>query len=178
MTALFFLAFAYFAVGQAAVARNQTQTAADAAALAAARDGRDQLHDLLLAALTSGDLDAIKAVLARSALDVGGACAKAYPYAADNGADVDRCGLAPGPGIGFEVEVTSRSSVGKSVVKGSEDVIPTAEATAVVEPRCTPDGIDGVAVRLMCEHGPVTVDPTAGGFVLDLSTFYTVHLSK
>src|SRR5690606_38995430 len=40
---LLFLAFAYFAVGQAAANRNDAQTAADAAALAAAQDKRDQL---------------------------------------------------------------------------------------------------------------------------------------
>ena len=40
---LLFLAFAYFAVGQAAVNRNGAQTAADAAALAAAQEARDQL---------------------------------------------------------------------------------------------------------------------------------------
>jgi hypothetical protein len=40
---LLFLAFAYVAVGQAAVNRGGTQTAADAAALAAAQDTRDQL---------------------------------------------------------------------------------------------------------------------------------------
>lgn len=40
---LLFLAFAYVAVGQAAVNRGGAQTAADAAALAAAQDTRDQL---------------------------------------------------------------------------------------------------------------------------------------
>lgn len=40
---LLFLAFAYLAVGQAAVNRGGAQTAADAAALAAAQDTRDQL---------------------------------------------------------------------------------------------------------------------------------------
>jgi len=43
---LLFLAFAYLAVGQAAANRNGAQTAADAAALAAAQDTRDQLAEL------------------------------------------------------------------------------------------------------------------------------------
>ncbi|WP_031520562.1 pilus assembly protein TadG-related protein [Streptomyces sp. NRRL F-5123] len=178
LTALFFLAFAYFAVGQAAVSRNTTQTAADAAALAAAREGRDALHDAVLTALGSGDPQALKALLAHSPQDVAAACGKASAFAADNGAEVDDCGLAPGADFGFTVKVTSRSSVGSSVVKGSEDVYPTAEATAVVEPRCSLDGLDGTAVRLACDQGSLTVDPTAGGFVLDLSALYTVHLSK
>lgn len=46
---LLFLAFAYFAVGQAAVNRNGAQTAADAAALAAAQETRDGLADLWVA---------------------------------------------------------------------------------------------------------------------------------
>jgi hypothetical protein len=178
MSALFFLAFAYFAVGQASVSRNTTQTAADAAALAVARESRDQLHDDVLAALTSGDPRAVEEVLARSTTDVVGDCGKAYAFAADNGAKVDDCGRAPGPALGFTVKVTSLSSVGTSVVKGTDDVYSTAEATAVVEPRCALGGITGAVIHLDCVHGPVTVDPTAGGFVLDLSTFYTVHLSK
>jgi len=178
MSALFFLAFAYFAVGQAAVSRNTTQTAADAAALAAARDGRDQLHDDALAALASGDAIAIKAVLARSKADVIAACGKAGTFAADNDARIDDCGLAPGPDLAFTVKVTSASSVGTSVVKGTEDTYSTAKATAVVEPRCALDDVAGAGVPLICDHEPGKGDPTAAGFVLDLSTFYTVHLSK
>lgn len=178
LTALFFLAFAYFAVGQAAVARNTTQTAADAAALAAAREGRDALHDLVLTALGSDDPLALKALLAGSPKDVAAACGMAADFASDNDATVDDCALSRGAEFGFTVKVTSRSPVGRSVVKGSEDVYPEAEATAVVEPRCTLDGLDGTAVRLACDQGGLTIDPTANGFVLDLSALYTVHLSK
>jgi hypothetical protein len=165
-------------VGQAAVSRNTAQTAADAAALAVARESRDQVHDDVLAALTSGDEAALKAVLQRSGTDLRAACGKAYAFASANDATVDSCDPAAGSPPGFTVHVTSRSSVGSSVVKGSENVHARAQATALVEPRCTVDGLHGVLVELTCDHGRVTVDPTAGGFVLDLSTFYTVHLSK
>lgn len=179
MAALFFLAFAYFAVGQAAVSRNTTQTAADAAALAAAREGRDQLHDDVLDALTSGDTKALEGVLASSPHDVNdAACGKAYAFASDNGAKVDGCNRAPGLPLGFRVTVQSLSSVGRSAVKGSENVYAKAEATAVVEPRCAVDGFQDALVHLTCGHKSVSVDPTADGFTLDLSTFYTVHLSK
>jgi Flp pilus assembly protein TadG len=178
LSALFFLAFAYFAVGQAAVSRNTTQTAADAAALAVARESRDQLHDAVLAALTSGDETALTQVLQRSGTDAVAACGEAYTFASANDAKVDRCDPLSGSLPGFTVHVTSLSSVGSSVVRGSEDVYASAQATAVVEPRCAVDGFQGVLVQLICDHDRVTVDPTASGFQLDLSTFYTVHLSK
>jgi hypothetical protein len=54
----------------------------------------------------------------------------------------------------------------------------TAEATAVVVPRCAVDGTDGKAVRFSCRNGELTVDPTSDGFTLDLSDFYIVRLSK
>jgi hypothetical protein len=178
LTALFFLAFAYFAVGQASVARNATQTAADAAALAAAREARDQMQDTVLSALDAKDLRALKAVLAASPRDISAACRNADAFASENGARVDECGLAPGFAFGFTVKVTSRSSVGRSVVNGSEDVYPTAEATAVVDPRCTAEGFAGPIAQLMCDGSRLTVDPTATGFALNLSIFYRVHLSK
>lgn len=132
----------------------------------------------MLAALTSGDEQAVKAVLERSGTDVYDACGQAYAYASDNGAKVVDCGVAGGSAPGFTVKVTSLSSVGKSVVKGSETVYSTALATAVIEPRCAVDGIEGALVKLTCDHDDLTVDPTAGGFALDLSTFYRIHLSK
>lgn len=178
MSALFFLAFAYFAVGQAAVSRNGTQTAADAAALAVARASRDQLHDDVLTALTSGDEPALQAVLQRSGTDLRAACGQAYAFASANGAKVDGCEPADGSPTAFTVHVTSLSSVGSSVVKDTEDVYASAQATAVVQPRCVVDGLQGVLVQLTCDHDRVTVDPTADGFVLDLSTFYAIHLSK
>jgi hypothetical protein len=178
ISALFFLAFAYFAVGQAAVSRNTTQTAADAAALAAARESRDQLGTDVLAALKSGDIEAVKAVLQRAGTDIDAACGKAYAYAADNGAKVLDCGPGDGPLPGVTVSVKSLSSVGKSVVKGSDGIYAQAQATAVVEPRCDVGGIDGVVVELACDKGDMTEDPTTPGFKLDLSALYTVHLSK
>ncbi|MEK8144688.1 pilus assembly protein TadG-related protein [Streptomyces sp. M10(2022)] len=50
---LLFLAFAFFAVGQASATRNGAQGAADAAALAAAQDARDGMRLPFLAALES-----------------------------------------------------------------------------------------------------------------------------
>nr|WP_272919867.1 pilus assembly protein TadG-related protein [Streptomyces sp. SID4948] len=175
IAALFFLAFAYFAVGQASVARNGAQTAADAAALAAAREQRDEVHDAFLAALLSGNLDVLGQLLA-AANGPGSPCAVAGDYAADNRADVVSCVPVAGP-PGWTVGVRMLGTVGPSVVKGSDSIHATAHATAVVEPRCTLDDAKKPVVDFTCDNGPLDIDPTQTGFVLDLSDFYTVHLS-
>jgi hypothetical protein len=162
-------------VGQAAVARNGAQTAADAAALAAAREQRDEVHDAFLAALLSGDTDALAQLLA-NANGPGSPCSVAGTYAADNRAELTGCDPTQGP-PGWTVAVRSVGSVGPSVVNGTEDIHATAHATAVVEPRCTPGDANKPVVDFTCDNGPLDIDPTQTGFVLDLSDFYTVHLS-
>ncbi|WP_308692521.1 pilus assembly protein TadG-related protein [Streptomyces diastaticus] len=52
---LLFVAFAFFAFAQAAVARNGAQSAADAAALAAAQESRLALFDGLVESIGDGD---------------------------------------------------------------------------------------------------------------------------
>jgi hypothetical protein len=234
MAALFFLAFAFFAVGQAAVVRNTAQTAADSAALAAARADRDAVHDAFLAALTSGDFAGLGDLLRDLGTHDGEACAAAALYAGENDAGVDEGGCVPVSGPpGYTVSVTSLGTVGTSVVDGTETKRAHATATAVIEPRCTlsedegnagdgggagggangganggdtgganggtgggTGGADGGTngggdgghggggthdagpITFACHDGDVTIDPTAADFVLDLSTFYTVHLSK
>lgn len=178
MAAFFFLAFAYFAVGQASVARSSAQSAADAAALAAAREARDQLRDDLLSALDSGDQQALEAVLGASPQGVGTACKEARAFAADNNARVYACGPAHGSAFGFTVAVRSRKPVGKSVVGSTQTTFAKATATAVVEPRCVVGPKDGKRLGFVCADQHVTVDPTSADFRLDLSTFYAIHLSR
>ncbi|MFI1097169.1 pilus assembly protein TadG-related protein [Streptomyces sp. NPDC020917] len=177
MAALFFLAFAYFAVGQASVTRNGAQTAADAAALAAAREYRDEVGADFLKALTAGDLTALGNLLTGLGPDDGAACSAAGSFAGDNDADVRSCQRVSGP-PGYTVGVRTRGTVGSSVIHGTQDLHATASATAVVEPRCRAGDKDGHAVRFTCDGGDLTVDPTAAGFLLDLADFYSVHLSK
>ncbi|MEY9993919.1 hypothetical protein ABIE67_005951 [Streptomyces sp. V4I8] len=129
---LLFLAFAYLAVGQAAANRNGAQTAADAAALAAAQDTRDQLagmwvDDVLDPAKWQDIFDGIGVEL--------GGCGRADELAAQNDAAVDGCD--PVEPLGYTVTVTSTKPVGDSIVPGTEDMKSTAAATAVIEPRCT-----------------------------------------
>lgn len=175
MSALFFLAFAFFAVGQASVDRNSAQAAADAAALAAARESRDEAHDAFLAALIAGDTDKLGNLLQFLGQGSGEPCAKAEEFADDNGASAT-CGPDGAPGA-YTVDVRSLTSVGKTVVHGTEDVKATAHASAEVVPRC--DGLQKVAgiLTFTCDSGKVVVDPASVGFRLDLSAFYTVHLT-
>ncbi|WNI19756.1 pilus assembly protein TadG-related protein [Streptomyces sp. ITFR-21] len=179
MAALFFLSFAYLAVGQASVARNGAQTAADAAALAAAREERDLLGNQFLAALLAGDQAALRQLLTYAAGEAGcgGAPgAAAADYAADNQAELTDCAPVFGP-PGFRVAVRTLGTVGPSVVPGTEDIKAVAHATAVLEPRCTLGGLSLPVVDFDCDNGPLDIDPTDAGFILDLSDFYTVHLS-
>ncbi|MBY8877129.1 hypothetical protein K7862_05665 [Streptomyces sp. PLK6-54] len=177
MAALFFLAFAYFAVGQATVKRNGAQTAADAAALAAARQYRDEVKTDFLHALTSGDLTELGNLLNRLGPDDGAACSAAGSYAGDNDAEVQSCQQVNGP-PGYTVGVRSTGTVGSSVIHGTQNMHAVASATAVVEPRCQAGDKDGNSVRFTCDDGDLTIDPTASGFLLDLADFYSVHLSK
>ncbi|MFK8909463.1 pilus assembly protein TadG-related protein, partial [Streptomyces sp. YS-3] len=136
MAGLLFLAFAYFAVGQAAAKRNEAETAADAAALAAAQDYRDRLHDKLLTGfdpvLWKDVLDGLRGGNAYAS------CGAAEALAASNGASVKTC--VPGDWPGYTVSVRTTTTAGKSVVAATETSRGTAEATAVIEPRC---GIEG-----------------------------------
>ncbi|WP_328423991.1 pilus assembly protein TadG-related protein [Streptomyces sp. NBC_00443] len=131
---LLFLAFAYLAVGQAAANRNGAQTAADAAALAAAQESRDQLAGDWLAVV--GDPTKWQDILDGDTELVDG-CWRAYELAAQNDADVQGCGRAEP--LGYTVDVETNKSVGDSIVPGTEDKKSTASATAVIEPRCTFD---------------------------------------
>jgi hypothetical protein len=174
---LLFLAFAYFAVGQAAVARNGAQTAADAAALGAARAARDSIHDDFLDALKSGDIPALTALLNGKGMDAVDGCAAAAAYAGDNKADRRICERVSDP-VGYRVGVRTQGTVGKSVVKGTETQHAVAIATAVVQPRCTADAAEGTKVTFICDGENVSVDPTADGFQLNLAEFFSVHLSE
>lgn len=140
VAALLFLALAFFAVGRAGATRNGAQTAADAAALAAAQDYRDQLLTGFLAALgpRTGTGGGWQDWLAGLGADRGTACRAAASYAGLNGAQPGlTCDQGEEPGS-FRVTVTSEKTVGRSVVPGTENRHAKASAKAVVAPRCMP----------------------------------------
>ncbi len=175
--ALFFLAFAFFAVGQASVTRNKAQTAADAAALGAARATRDGIEGDFLNSLKAGDIGALKNLLNGEGMDGAGACDAAATYANDNQADRTSCARVDGP-PGYTVGVRTQGTVGNSVVNGTETMHAKAKATAVVQSRCTADGASGNTVTFICAGQKVIVDPTTNDFKLNLAEFFSVHLSE
>ncbi|MFB7407858.1 pilus assembly protein TadG-related protein [Streptomyces sp. NPDC056202] len=136
---LLFLAFAYFAIGQAAITRNGAQTAADAAALAAAQDARDQLRDGWLDVLS--DPTQWDRFLGGKEYFDSSACRQAATFAASNEAELwgDGCTRVLGGGEGFRVTVRTTGTVGSSLIPGTESQHATATAEALIEPRCTFD---------------------------------------
>ncbi|MER6346642.1 pilus assembly protein TadG-related protein [Streptomyces sp. NPDC001595] len=128
---LLFLALAYLAVGQAGATRNEAQTAADAAALAAALETRDQLTEKWLENVLEPDT---WQDIFDGEVQVFGACERAGQLAAQNDAQVTYCGSG-GP-LDYTVDVQTNDTVGDSIVPGTEDMHAQESATAVIEPRC------------------------------------------
>ncbi|QKW29182.1 hypothetical protein HUT11_26025 [Streptomyces seoulensis] len=132
MGGLLFLALAYFAVGQATVNRGGAQTAADAAALAAAQDTRDQLADEWVREV----LDPAKweDIFTGNGQGLEPSCPRAGQLAEQNDAHLLRCDPE---GLEFTVDVQTNKSMGKSVVPITESKRSKASATAVIKPLCT-----------------------------------------
>ncbi|MGW3092529.1 pilus assembly protein TadG-related protein [Streptomyces sp. NPDC001102] len=176
---LLFLAFAYVAVGQAAVTRNGAQTAADAAALAAAQDTRDKLAEQWK--LVVDDPAKWQDILDGHAAVLDG-CERAGQLAARNEAHLLGCDpqLAD---LSYTVQAETDGTVGESIVPGTESRHAKASAKAVIQPLCQfpPLGTDpggDAPPQLTCEHGrrwPVNPDdPTDLPEPKDL---FDVHLA-
>ncbi|MGA5350647.1 pilus assembly protein TadG-related protein [Streptomyces griseoincarnatus] len=129
---LLFLALAYLAVGQAAANRNGAQTAADAAALAAAQERRDQLAGAWVENLL--DPEKWQDIFDGLAEGLTPTCWRAEQLAASNDAAVLNCN-ADGL-LSYTVEVQTNKTVGDSIVPGTETKKSRATATALIEPRC------------------------------------------
>lgn len=196
VTGLLFLALAFFAVGQAGATRNGAQSGADAAALAAAQESRDQFGiELLANFFTPGYLDDIFNGSPNGPF-VG--CEEARHLAEENDVRVKpgACGTADGGRWGFTVEVETREPMGDSILPGTEDKRAEAMATAVVEPRCdfkpaVEDGDEGedpepeegeeeepsLPGELVCDGDPLDLDPEK--LVLpDMSVLFSVRLAE
>ncbi|MFI1469606.1 pilus assembly protein TadG-related protein [Streptomyces wuyuanensis] len=136
VASLLFLALAFFAVGQAGATRNGAQTGADAAALAAAKQSRDQFELELLANINPAFLTAIFNLGQFGSFR---GCEAAYPMAQQNDTVVTGpggCSPAFNGRWAFTVEVQTRKPVGDTVLPGTETKKATAKATAELESRC------------------------------------------
>ncbi|MDX3456948.1 pilus assembly protein TadG-related protein [Streptomyces sp. ME02-8801-2C] len=177
---LLFAAVAFFVFAQAASVRNGAQSAADAAALAAAQDARDEMVDGLVAAIEADDdwldwLDGDEPV-------GDGAQAAAQALAADNDSSLDgeAVQVVQDGYPGFRVNIQTNYTVGNSIIPGTESMRGKAHATAVVQPRCENvppvDPLD--PFELDCDGETVTIDP--GHFnpddFPDASVLFSVHL--
>ncbi|MFC8370188.1 pilus assembly protein TadG-related protein [Streptomyces sp. NPDC057239] len=176
---LLFLAFAYFAVGQAAANRNDAQTAADAAALAAAQNRRDQLAGAWVQNL----LDPTKwqGIFNGSAEGIAPSCWRADQLAAQNDAVVLSC--LPEGLLSFRVVVETNDTVGDSIVPGTEDEKSQEPATAVIEPRCefeppVEEAGEDTLPLLTCEGREWELDPKGPRELLPRpEDLFDVHLA-
>ncbi|MFJ8084189.1 pilus assembly protein TadG-related protein [Streptomyces sp. NPDC096205] len=174
---LLFLALAYLAVGQAAANRNGAQTAADAAALAAALEARDQLAQ----AWAEDVLDPTKwQDIFNGTGPAVDACWRAYDLAAVNDATANGCGHPDGP-LSFEVTVTAAEAVGDSIVPGTEGMKSTASAKAVIESRCTyppaEEPADDALPELTCDGEVWELDPEDLDELPKPEDLFDVHLA-
>ncbi|SEE39858.1 Putative Flp pilus-assembly TadE/G-like [Streptomyces sp. 3213] len=177
---LLFLAFAYVAVGQAAVNRGGAQTAADAAALAAAQDTRDQLAGKWV----ENVLDPTKwqDIFDGNVAGLVDPCGRAAQLAGQNRAHVTGCTPQPGLPPGYEVGVESDKPVGDSIVPGTENTFSKATATAVIKPLCTfelpgADAGDNVLPTLTCKDRSWELDPLHLTDLPGPEDLFDVHLA-
>lgn len=176
---LLFLALAYFAVGQATVNRSGAQTAADAAALAAAQDTRDQLADEWAKVV----LDPTKwqSIFDGNGQGLRSSCWRAHQLARQNDAHVLDCGTS-GP-LAYTVGVETNKSMGKSVVPITESKHSKARATAVIKPLCVFDppaaGAEtDVLPRLTCKSRYWDLDPENLTDLPKPQDLFDVHLAE
>ncbi len=172
VASLLFLGLAFFAVGQAGATRNGAQSAADAAALAAAKDSRDRF------VLDGLDGDGFGQLFDGTLIGEDG-CGAGHAYASRNGATVQSCDALGDGRWGFRVTVRSQKPVGDTVLPGTEGDHAVATATAVVVPRCTFERADEEDApspgSLECEDFDLDVDPKD---LPDMSDLFKVRLTE
>ncbi|MFJ6520209.1 pilus assembly protein TadG-related protein [Streptomyces filamentosus] len=134
-----FLAFVYFAVGQAAVLRSSAQTAADAAALGAAQDARDQLREGWLEVISDPTQWQRFVRGSQDEYATKRACQRAAAFASLNDAELLQNNGCVSIELGFTVTVRTEGTVGESIVPGTDERQATATASAVIEPLCSFD---------------------------------------
>ncbi|MFF9086910.1 pilus assembly protein TadG-related protein [Streptomyces sp. NPDC014991] len=175
---LLFLAFAYLAVGQAAVNRSGAQTAADAAALAAAQGRRADLTGQWEEILE--DPAKWQEVLEGDVNHHSPVCWRADQLAAQNDGQVESCD----DHLPLEITVRVRTDkrVGDSVVPDVADIRSSRSATAVIEPLCDFDAPGQEAENaplpaLVCDGKPWKLDPADRDKLPSPEDLFDVHLA-
>ncbi|EST24111.1 hypothetical protein N566_25120 [Streptomycetaceae bacterium MP113-05] len=171
---LLFLAVAFFAVAKAAAVRNGGQSAADAAALAAARDDRDRFFEGFVKSVDDGD-DWQSWLDLTESLDAQG-CHAATDFAGRNDSSVTSCSPVVQQGDpGYAIRVETNFDTGDSIIPGTANRTGTAEATAVVQPMCEFDA-DSDDVELTCDGEEIEIDPDDDDIEVDPSELFDVIL--
>lgn len=89
-------------------------------------------------------------------MDEGAACGRAADFAARNSSTVNPCQCSEEE---CTVAVRTNSSIGKTIVPGTEGTRGEADATAVVEPRCRVETGDTGSIEFSCDGEPWIIDP-------------------
>ncbi|MFF3614389.1 pilus assembly protein TadG-related protein [Streptomyces sp. NPDC002580] len=179
---LLFSAVAFFVFAQAASARNGAQSAADAAALAAAQDTRDELMARLEGAIGHDD-DWLDWLDGDQEVPGAGAAAAAQQLAGENDSTLQGMQFVRRNGYpGFQADIQTNYTVGESIIPGTEGMQAKAHAIAVIQPRCDfdPAADADKPVELDCDGEIVDIDP--GHFdpddLPDASVLFSVHLAE
>lgn len=174
MTGLLFLAFALFTVAQAASVRNGGQTAADAAAIGAARADRAAFFDGFVDAL--GDDDEWREWIAGRGDIVAEGCGEAGHFAGQNDSNIEGCRPVQRQGdLGYAVDVRTRFDSGSSIIPGAGNKTAKASATAVIVPRCEADG-DSDQIILTCDGEEIAIEPDDDDFDANPADLFDVVL--
>lgn len=154
---LLFLALAFFAVARAGAVRNGGQSAADAAALAAARDDRDRFFEGFLDSRSDGD--AWQAWLNLTEPLTPGGCGEAGGFAARNDSSVTECRpVMTHADPGYAVTVETNFDTGDTLLPVTDHRTATADATAVVRALCAFDE-ESEDIEITCDGEEFEVDP-------------------
>lgn len=150
--------------------------------MAAAQSSRDELMTGLEGAIGHDDhwLDWLKGDRYQGT----GATAAAERLAAENDSTVQGGAVASVVNgyPAYRVAIVTRYTVGKSIIPGTESRHAKAEATAVIQPRCTvaPDADPKKPVQLDCAGRLVDIDPEDfhSDDLPDASVLFSVHLAE
>ncbi|WP_406454207.1 pilus assembly protein TadG-related protein [Streptomyces sp. NBC_00876] len=179
MTGLLFLALVFFAFGEADVQRNGAQTAADASALAAAKDSRSKMALELKAHIT--DRGYYIAVFNLPFFGSRNTCPQASAWASKNDATNAHC-IWPYQGRwAFFVDLQSEKGMSTKLVPRTKGKKAKTEAVAVVENLCkfipNPDMTSSSIGEVVCKSGLVwVVSPHNVAVMPKMADLFSVRL--